>query len=146
MPRARYCWIEPRKSLQGCEAEMDLTAESLDSFTPSDGDFPGPEGTYTLLTEERWRIMNLEEPLPVFLHEACAEYLEKWTFSISDPADEIAAVAEVRDAVIALVDSRLAKHPEWFPASSTVTSTENTARGLEVVGRCLLIGPAQAWA
>ena len=145
MPRARYCWIEPRKSLQGCEAEMDLTAESLDSFTPSDGDFPGPGDLHA---PDGGTVENNESGGTVtrVLHEACAEYLEKWTFSISDPADEIAAVAEVRDAVIALVDSRLAKHPEWFPASSTVTSTENTARGLEVVGRCLLIGPAQAWA
>ena len=142
MRTVRLLWVEPPDVLQGWDAEVSdqLLERGWIELTPEHG-LPGRMGVYRLLPEELWRTMHPHDPAPTFLHESYEGYLEKWVNSLPDAASEVAIVARVRDAVIQLVDSRLAADPQSVPASITVTTTEPTPQGMAVVGRCVVLRP-----
>jgi hypothetical protein len=143
MRRIRLLWVEPPGALQGWEADAsDQLLERGSIELSPDCDFPGPDGQYRLVDEEVWRTMEPHDPAPTFLHDSYQAFLEKWVNSLPDAANEVAVVARVRDAVIHLVESRLAGDPVAFPASVTVTTTEPTRQGMAVVGRCVIVRPA----
>ena len=142
MHTVRLLWVEPPDALQGWEAEVSdqLVERGSIELTPEFG-LPGPTGAYRLLPEELWRTMHPHDPVPTFLHESYEGLLEKWVNSLPDAANEVAIVGRVRDAVIQLVESRLAADPLSVPASMTVTTTEPTPQGMAVVGRCVVLRP-----
>jgi hypothetical protein len=137
-------WVDQRCDLQGVEAEVTEVAVELGVIeSRAAGGFPGPAGGYRLLAEELGRTMVPQHPLPVFLHESYEAQLEKWVNSLPDAAAEVAIVARVRDAVMRLVETRLAADPQAFSASPTVTTTEPTQAGMAVVGRSVVLRPAR---
>jgi hypothetical protein len=139
----RLLWIEPPHALRGVTAAGDDDVTRRSAIEPTAAGFPGPAGTYRLVIEEAWRTMEPEDPMPVYLHESYDVLLEKWVNSLPDAADEVAIVARVRDAVMQLVESRLAADPDALSASPTVTTTEPTRQGMAVVGRCIVLRPAR---
>jgi hypothetical protein len=140
----RLLWVEPPHALRAIEAEADHSVVDRRAIQPSAAaGFPGPAGSYELLPEEYWRTMEPGDPAPVFLHEAYEALLEKWVNSLPDAAAEVSIVARVRDAVMQLVETRLAADPEAISVSPTVTTTEPTPQGMAVVGRCVLLRPAR---
>ncbi|RBY75652.1 hypothetical protein DQ239_16390 [Blastococcus sp. TF02-09] len=137
-------WIEPPDELAGVVAEVAGAALAAGVVEPRAGTgFPGPPGRYRLLPEELWRTMGADDPVPVFLHESYEAGLERWTSILPDAAAEVAIVARVRDAVMHLVQTRLAADPEAFSASPTVTTTEPSPRGMVVVGRSVVLQPSR---
>src|SRR4051794_22225493 len=137
-------WVDPPSDLRGVEAEVSEVAVELSAIeSRAAGGFPGPTGGYRLLAEELSRTMLPQHPLPVFLHESYEAELEKWVNSLPDAAAEVAIVARVRDAVMHLVETRLAADPQAFSASPTVTTTEPTEQGIAVVGRSVVLRPAR---
>ena len=144
MPVVRMTWVDPPADLASVVAEVvgGALADGVIELHAGLG-FPGPPGRYRLLPEELWRTMHPDDPAPVFLHESYEAGLEKWTGILPDAAAEVAIVARVRDAVMHLVETRLAAHPESFSASPTVTTTEPSSRGMVVVGRSVVIGPTR---
>jgi hypothetical protein len=145
MRTIRLVWVVPPHVLQGMEAETDDPLIDQESIELSDGcQFPGPSGRYRLVPEEVWRTMDPHDPAPTFLHESYQAVLEKWMNSLPDAANEVAIVARVRDAVIQLVESRLAGDPRAVSASMTVTTTEPTPDGIAVVGRCVVLVPTRS--
>jgi hypothetical protein len=140
----RLLWVEPPHAVQAIEAEADQSVVDRGAIQPSAAaGFPGPAGSYGLLPEEYWRTMEPSDPAPVFLHESYEALLEKWVNSLPDAAAEVNIVARVRDAVMQLVETRLAADPEAVSVSPTVTTTEPTPEGMAVVGRCVLLRPAR---
>jgi hypothetical protein len=140
----RLLWVEPPRVLQGVEAEVDDSAVDRGAMVMSAASgFPGPSGSYRLLPEEVWRTMGPDDPRPIFLHESYEAGLERWVNFLPDAAAEVAIVARVRDAVIQLVETRLAADPQALSASPTVTTTEPTRTGMAVVGRSVLLRPAR---
>jgi hypothetical protein len=138
----RLFWVESSSDLQGVEAEIGEDVLEHGAIEPRvAGGFPGPSGSYRLLTEEVWRTMVPHDPAPIFLHEAYEAHLEKWVNSLPDAAAEVTIVARVRDAVMQLVETRLAADPRAFSASPTVTTTEPTSGGMAVVGRSVVLRP-----
>jgi hypothetical protein len=144
VPNTRLIWID-RSRLVGVEVEADdrVLARGVIEPDPASG-FPGPPGRYRLLGAEFWRTMEPEDPAPTLLHESCEALLEKWVNSLPDAAAEVAIVARVRDAVVQLVESRLAADPRAISASPTVTTTEPTRQGMAVVGRAVVLRPSRA--
>lgn len=96
------------------------------------------------MPEEHWRTVGIGDPAPIFLHESYRSTIEKWAASLPDAAAEVTIVGMVRNAVMQLVDSRLAADSRALPVSSTVTSTEPTPQGAAIVGRCVVVEPATA--
>ena len=144
MSVVRVTWVEPPDELVSVVAEVVGAVMAGGVFQPVAGlGFPGPPGTYRLLPEELWRTMDPDDPAPVLLHESYEAGLERWTGILPDAAAEVATVARVRDAVMHLVETRLAADPEAFSASPTVTTTEPSVRGMVVVGRSVVIGPTR---
>ena len=144
MRRIRLLWVEAPGAVQGVDAETEERSLDQDSIElGADCAFPGPSGSYKLLPEEIWRTMDPHDPAPTFLHESYRAVLEKWMNSLPDAVDEVAIVARVRDAVIQLVETRLAADPRAVSASMTVTTTEPTGQGIAVIGRCVLLVPAR---
>ena len=144
MRNIRLLWVDPPRGVHAVEAEADHGIVDRGTIQPkAAAGFPGPAGSYELLPEECWRTMAPEDPAPVFLHEAYEALLEKWVNSLPDAAAEVSIVARVRDAVIQLVETRLAADPEVISVSPTVTTTEPTPQGMAVVGRCVLLRPAR---
>src|SRR5829696_8932088 len=145
MRTVRLLWVEPPHALVGVKAEAEAEQSVLDrgAIEPSSaGGFPGPPGMYRLLPDELWRTMEPDDPLPAFLHESYEAGLERWVNSLPDAAAEVTIVARVRDAVMQLVETRLAADPRAFSASPTVTTTEPTKQGMAVIGRCVVLRPA----
>jgi hypothetical protein len=140
----RLIWID-RSRLVGVATEVDdgVLARGAIEPDPASG-FPGPAGRYHLLGEEFWRTMEPEDPAPTFLHESYEALLEKWVNSLPDAAAEVTIVARVRDAVMQLVESRLAADPRAISASPTVTTTEPTRQGMAVVGRSVVLRPSRS--
>jgi hypothetical protein len=144
MPIVRLLWVEPPQVLHGLEAEVDDSALDRGAMvTSAASGFPGPSGRYQLLPDEFSRTMGPDDPRPTFLHESYEAGLERWVNSLPDAAAEVAIVARVRDAVIQLVETRLAADPQALSASPTVTTTEPTNQGMAVVGRCVILRPAR---
>jgi hypothetical protein len=144
MRRFRLLWIEPPHVLHGVMAEGEDDVADRSAIEPTaSGAFPGPSGRYLPVAEEVWRTMAPEDPMPIFLHESYEVLLEKWVNSLPDAAAEVTIVARVRDAVMQLVESRLAADPSALSASPTVTTTEPTSQGMAVVGRCVILRPAR---
>jgi hypothetical protein len=144
MRRIRLVWVAPPDAVQGLDAETEERFLEQDSIElGADCEFPGPSGSYKLLPEEIWRTMEPHDPAPTYLHESYRAVLEKWMSSLPDAVDEVAIVARVRDAVIQLVETRLAADPRAVSASMTVTTTEPTGQGIAVIGRCVLFVPAR---
>jgi hypothetical protein len=144
MRTVRLLWVKPPRAVSELEAEVaDSVLDRGTLEAPADSDFPGPAGRYGLLPEEFWRTMNPDGPVPVFLHESYEAGLERWVNSLPDAAAEVTIVARVRDAVMQLVETRLAADPEALSASPTVTTTEPTPQGMAVVGRCVILRPAR---
>ncbi|WP_344689526.1 hypothetical protein [Blastococcus jejuensis] len=145
MPRIQLLWVNPPRSMQGWDADTHQGILDQGWIAPSPADrFPGPPGRYNLIPEEHWRTVTVghgDPQVPIFLHESWESRGEKWVQSIPDAADEVAMIAKVRDAVMKLVDSRLAANPAAFPAGPTVTSTEPTPAGIAVIGRCVVLEP-----
>jgi hypothetical protein len=141
----RLIWVEHAGVLSGVEAEVDDAVLDDGTITAgAGGGFPGPPGRYRLLAEEFWRTMEPDDPAPAFLHESYEALLEKWVNSLLDAAAEVAIVARVRDAVMQLVETRLAADPQAISASPTVTTTEPTSQGMAVVGRAVILRPARS--
>ncbi|MGB7448421.1 MAG: hypothetical protein WA892_04760 [Ornithinimicrobium sp.] len=105
MRTVRFTWPVPPKSAENCEGEVYDSDLKAGTCTPT-SDFPGLAGVYNLLHEEMAWTINPEHPLPTFLHESYAANIETWMMQVSNPADEIAAIGETRDALTQLVDSR----------------------------------------
>jgi hypothetical protein len=144
VPNVRLLWVEPPDALLGVVADVDnvvLRRGAIEAH-PTSG-FPGPPGHYGLLSEEFWRTLAPDDPLPVLLHESYEALLEKWVNSLPDAAAEVAIVARVRDAVMRLVETHLAADPKALSASPTVTTTEPTHQGMAVVGRSVVLRPAR---
>jgi hypothetical protein len=140
----RLVWVEASRALAGVVAEVDDGVVAAGVVEPSTtSGFPGPSGRYRLLLEEFWRTMEPDDPAPIFLHEAYEAGLEKWTNSLPDAAAEVAVVARVRDAVMQLVETRLAADPQAVSVSPTVTTTEPSSRGMVVVGRSVVLHPTR---
>jgi len=141
----RLIWVERAGALSGLVAEVDdaVLDDGIIRAHPGGG-FPGPPGRYDLLAEEFWRTMEPGDPAPAFLHESYEALLEKWVNSLPDAAAEVTIVARVRDAVMQLVEARLAAEPEAFSASPTVTTTEPTRQGMAVVGRAVILRPVRS--
>jgi hypothetical protein len=145
MRAIRLLWVEPPDALQGYEADVDEDVFDRGRIERSaDDGFAGPCGTYRLLTEECWRTIVPTDPVPIFLHESYEAELEQWVNSLPDAAAEVTIVARVRDAVMQLVETRLAADPLAFSASPTVTTTEPTPRGMAVVGRGVVLRPSRS--
>ena len=143
MRTVRLVWVEPGHAVRGVEAEVHDSAVQRGALEPdADSDFPGPAGRYELLPEELWRTMHPDDPAPIFLHESYEAGLERWVNSLPDAAAEVTIVARVRDAVMQLVETRLAADPEAISVSPTVTTTEPTKQGMAVIGRCVILRPA----
>jgi hypothetical protein len=143
MHKIRLLWVESPGALHGVQAEADdsvLRHRAIEP--PAASGFPGPPGTYRQLPEEVWRTMYPDDPMPAFLHASYEAGMERWVNSLPDAAAEVAIVARVRDAVMQLVEARLAADPQAFSASPTVTTTEPTIQGMVVVGRCVILRPA----
>ena len=142
MLTVRLVWVEPPQDLAGVVAQVDDALAEGSTIEPSaETGFPGPSGRYELLPQELWRTMDPDDPRPVFLHEGYEAGLERWVNALPDAAAEVAIVARVRDAVMHLVETRLAADPEAFSASPTVTTTEPSSRGMVVVGRSVVLRP-----
>jgi hypothetical protein len=140
----RLVWVEPNEALTGVEAEVDDGVMTEGAIEPSAATgFPGPSGRYALLPEELWRTMHPDDPEPIFLHESYEAGLERWANFLPDAAAEVAIVAKVRDAVMQLVETRLAADPQAFSASPTVTTTEPSRHGMTVVGRSVVLRPTR---
>jgi hypothetical protein len=140
----RMLWVEQPIGLHGVQGEADQDVLDHSAIEPLAGsEFPGPPGAYRRLPEELWRTMYPDDPTPVFLHESYEVGMERWVNSLPDAAAEVAIVARVRDAVMQLVEARLAADPQAFSASPTVTTTEPTIQGMAVIGRCVVIRPAR---
>jgi hypothetical protein len=140
----RLVWVEPPHAVHGLGAEVDDSVLERGTLELSgDSEFPGPAGRYGLLPEELWRTMDPDDPAPIFLHESYEAGLERWVNSLPDAAVEVAIVARVRDAVMQLVETRLAADPEALSVSPTVTTTEPTKQGMAVIGRCVILRPAR---
>jgi hypothetical protein len=140
----RLVWVEPPHDLAGVVAEVDEALAAGETIEPSaETGFPGPSGQYLPLSQELWRTMDPDDPTPVFLHESYEAGLERWVNALPDAAAEVAIVARVRDAVMHLVETRLAADPEAFSASPTVTTTEPSSRGMVVVGRSVIMRPSR---
>jgi hypothetical protein len=143
MRKVRLLWVEPPHTLLGLTVEADQSILDRGTIEPtSPSGFPGPPGTYRLLLEELWRTMEPDDPLPAFLHASYEAGLERWMSSLPDAVDEVMIVARVRDAVMNLVETRLAADPRALSASPTVTTTEPTNQGIAVIGRCVVLRPA----
>jgi hypothetical protein len=141
----RLIWIEQSHALASATGEADDSVIRRGIIEPAAaGNFPGPAGSYRLLVEEFWSTIEPHDPAPTFLHESYEGLLEKWVNSLPDAADEVTIVARVRDAVMQLVEMRLAADPEAISASPTVTTTEPTPRGMVVVGRSVVFRPARS--
>jgi hypothetical protein len=140
----RLVWVEPPQDLAGVVAEVDDALAVGSAIEPStETGFPGPSGRYGRLSQELWRTMDPDDPVPVFLHESYEAGLERWVNALPDAADEVVIVARVRDAVMHLVETRLAADPQAFSASPTVTTTEPSSRGMVVVGRSVILRPTR---
>ena len=144
MLTVRLVWVEPPRDLAVVVAQVDDAVMTGSVIEPSaETGFPGPSGRYGLLSTELWRTMDPEDPQPVFLHESYEAGLERWVNTLPDAAAEVAIVARVRDAVMHLVETRLAADPEAFSASPTVTTTEPSPQGMVVVGRSVILRPSR---
>jgi hypothetical protein len=144
MRTVRLVWVEPSRGVCGLKAGVDDGVMERGALEPTaDGDFPGPPGRYGLLPEEIWRTLYPDDPAPVFLHESYEAGLERWVNSLPDAAVEVTIVARVRDAVMQLVETRLAADPQAVSASPTVTTTEPTKQGMAVIGRCVVLRPSR---
>src|SRR3954453_10166058 len=142
--RIRLLWVQPPRTMHGLEAEVSDDVLDRPSLDPAAaGDFPGPSGSFLRLPEEVWRTIEPDDPVPIFLHESYEAHLERWVNSLPDAAAEGAIVARVRDAVMQLVETRLAGDPEAVSASPTVTTTEPTPRGMAIIGRSVVLRPAR---
>jgi hypothetical protein len=140
----RLVWVEPPQGLAAVVAEVDDALALGGAIEPSaETGFPGPSGRYGRLSQELWRTMDPDDPAPVFLHESYEAGLERWVNALPDAADEVVIVARVRDAVMQLVETRLAADPQAFSASPTVTTTEPSSRGMVVVGRSVILRPTR---
>ena len=136
-------WVEPPR-LEGVGAEVDESVVARGFIdVGATGGFPGLSGRYRLLPDEFSRAMVADGSEPVFLHESYRAGLEKWVNSLPDAAAEVTIVGRVRDAVMQLVQTRLANEPDAVSASPTVTTTEPTSRGMAVVGRSVVLHPAR---
>jgi hypothetical protein len=133
VPTIRLLWVEPPNAMQGWEGEVDQSVMDAGEIEPNAAShFPGPTGAFRLLSEEHWRTMAAghgQSPAPVFLHESWAADLEKWVNPLPSAAQEAAVVGKVRDAVMELVDSRLATNPEAFPAPRPSRPQSRLTRG-----------------
>jgi hypothetical protein len=139
----RMLWVEQPHALHGVQTEADENVLDHSAIEPhAVSGFPGPPGAYRRVPEELWRTMYPDDPTPVYLHESYEVGMERWVNSLPDAAAEVAIVARVRDAVMQLVEARLAADPQAFSASPTVTTTEPTIQGMVVVGRCVILRPA----
>jgi hypothetical protein len=144
VPTVRLVWVEEPRDLAVVVAEVDDAVMVGSAIEPSaETGFPGPSGRYGLLSEELWRTMDPSDPAPIFLHESYEAGLERWVNALPDAAAEVAIVARVRDAVMQLVETRLAADPRAFSASPTVTTTEPSSRGMVVVGRSVILRPTR---
>jgi len=140
----RLVWVEEPRGLAVVVAEVDDAVMVGSAIEPSAGSgFPGPPGRYGLLSQELWRTMDPSDPAPIFLHESYEADLERWVNALPDAAAEVTIVARVRDAVMQLVETRLAADPRAFSASPTVTTTEPSSRGMVVVGRSVILRPTR---
>jgi hypothetical protein len=144
METIRLLWVVPPERLVGLTAAADESVLGRGVVESSSvPGFPGPPGRHRLVPDEVWRTLIPEDPAPVLLHEAYEVLLEKWVNSLPDAAAEVAIVVRVRDAVVQLVETRLAAEPQAFSVSPTVTTTEPTPQGMAVVGRSVLLRPAR---
>ena len=144
MLTVRLVWVEEPRGLAVVVAEVDDAVMVGSAIEPSAGSgFPGPPGRYGLLSQELWRTMDPSDPAPIFLHESYEADLERWVNALPDAAAEVTIVARVRDAVMQLVETRLAADPRAFSASPTVTTTEPSSRGMVIVGRSVILRPTR---
>jgi hypothetical protein len=80
--------------------------------------------------------------MPAFLHEHYKANIETWTLSVANPADERAGIEETRNSLSELVEYRKKTLPGSFPMSAVMTTTEETATTLRILGSCIMAHPA----
>ncbi|CCH87987.1 protein of unknown function [Modestobacter italicus] len=139
----RFMWVEGSREIRGYQGDVDSAVLQQGWIEPNAAsEFPGPSGKFRLMPPEHWETIDKEDPAPIFLHESYVSRIEKWIQPISNRVEEVRAIAKVRDAVIALVDSRVEADPRVIPVSSTVTTKERSQHRTAVVGRAVVISPA----
>lgn len=134
-------WEEPAGQLSAVEGDLpDDAVRQRELVADSDGD-PGPAGVYRLLSKEECLVLDMQNPVPVFLHEANEASLVTWLEPLPHAGDEAAVAERVRKAVFDVVEERIANDGVFTP-SPVVTSTERVRGSTHVVGRCVVIQPA----
>jgi hypothetical protein len=142
VPTIRLMWVDSEGALQGYEGDVDQSVMDAGEFEPNAAsNFPGPSGTFHAVPREYWAAMNMEDPAPTFLHESYSAHVQKWIEFVPHPAQEAAIVGKVRDAVMELVDSRIAANPKTLTVSPTVTATKEVNGTRAIVGRAIVIQP-----
>lgn len=138
----RLMWVDSDRELRGYQGEVSPRYVEDGWIVPRTVDtFPGPPGRFLLLPEDLWLVIDPADPTPVFLHDSYQAFTETWVQPIGSPSEEVAAARRARDAVILLVESRLAAEPHAFSITQTVTRTEFLNGELAVVGRCVMVRP-----
>lgn len=122
--------------LSDAEAQYDSAAVASGVITESGNGSVCLPGTYHRLPDDVAALILAQhhEFLPVFLHDTLAASTEVWIEPIASIHDEAGAVIKARDAIQQMMQSHLDSGTA-VRASTTVTSTEETAKGLAVIGR-----------
>lgn len=121
------------------EAQAQFEAEAVESgVVEVEESSVGEPGTYRRLAdaEEALLLAEVRDRVAIFLHDDLRVQSETWVEPISGLHEEAAAVIRARDAVQQMMQAHLDSGVA-VRTSQTVTSTEDTARGLAVVGRGL---------
>lgn len=139
MERVILIWPGDRPDeLSEAEAEFETAAVESGVVEVDGPSSVGEPGTYRRLDREAEAllVLELEYPAAVFLHDDLRAQTETWVEPIAGLHEETDAVIRARDAVQQMMQSHLDSGVA-VRTSRTVTSTEDTARGLAVVGRGL---------
>lgn len=121
------------------EGQAQFGTEAVESgVVEVDESSVGAPGTYRRLAndEEALLLSDTKDRVAIFLHDDLRVGSETWIEPISGLHEEAAAVIRARDAVQEMMQSHLDSGVA-VRTSVTVTSTEDTTRGLAVVGRGL---------
>ncbi len=141
MRTVRFTWPLPWQAADHCERQISDSELAAGTCIP-DANFPGLPGVYARLHQEMAWAINPDYPMPAFLHEHYKANIETWTLSVANPADERAGIEETRNSLSELVEYRKKTLPGSFPMSAVMTTTEETATTLRILGSCIMAHPA----
>lgn len=140
----RLAWVEPlAESLTVVEGQVSRASVWRGEMVMDAEASPGPAGVYRLITEEEGRVMDPQDPVPVFLFESHQAAIIKWMKPLETAELEAATAETVRRAVFDLVEARIAEEGV-FSTSVVLTRTEEVDGALHVVGSCVVVRPTAA--